>query len=183
MNEKRWLGSVILISLLFWLEGCAHVISSEVRAKERKDLSFASVLAVPEAYQGATVIWGGKVIDTLNEEGLTLIKILQIPLDFSGMPEDEETSQGRFMAEIQGYADPEVYRKGKMITLAGEIIGRRVEPLGDIEYVYPLVRVKELHLWKQYPVPYGPYSPPYWRFWFGYPYPYGWPYYGPFFVF
>jgi outer membrane lipoprotein len=182
MNRKRWFGFLILIGIISWLSGCAHVISSGMREQARKDLSFSAVLANPEAYEGETVIWGGTVINTLNEEGLTLIKVLQIPIDYSGMPEDEEMSQGRFLARVHGYADPEVYRKGRMLTLAGKIAGKRLEALGEMEYAYPLVDVKEIYLWKQYYGPYGAYPPPY-RYWFGYPYPFGWPYYGPPFFF
>jgi len=70
------------------------------------------------------------------------------------------------MAQIQGYADPEVYRKGRMLTLAGKIIGRKIEALSAMEYVYPLVDAKRNlsleaispHLWSL--------SRPYW-YWFG----------------
>lgn len=185
MSAKRYWISCILISLTFLMTACAQVISSEVRAKARKDLSLPAVLANPEAYQGETVIWGGKVIETRNEPGATLIRILQIPLDFTQMPEDEETSQGRFLAEVRRYVDPEIYRKGRLVTLAGEIIGKRVEPLGDMEYSYPVVRVQEIHLWRQYPYPYGPYPPPSW-YWWGNPYagyPYPWPYFWPYYPF
>jgi outer membrane lipoprotein len=181
MSEKRWWKVLILIGLISWLTGCAHVISSEMRARARNDLAFSAVLANPDAYAGETIIWGGQVIDTLNVEGLTLIKVLQMPIDYTEMPEDEEMSQGRFMAQVQGYADPEVYRKGRMLTLAGTIIGKKIEPLSAMEYVYPLVEVKEIYLWKSYPGPYGPYPGPYWN-WFGSPY-YSWPYYRPYFLF
>lgn len=182
MNENRWWRLLVLIGLIIWLTGCAHVISSEMRAKVRSDLTFSAVLANPDAYEGETIIWGGQVIDTRNEEGFTLLKVLQIPIDYTEMPEDEEMSQGRFMARVQGYADPEVYRKGRMLTLAGKIIGRKIEPLGAMEYVYPLVDAKEIYLWKPYPLPYGPYSGPSW-YWFGSPYFYPWPYYRPHFLF
>jgi outer membrane lipoprotein len=174
MKRKQCFEFLIILSLLSWLTGCAHVISSEMRGAARKDLPFSAVLANPRAYEGVVVIWGGQVIDTLNEEGLTLIKVLQIPLDYAEMPEDEEGSQGRFIARVDGYADPEVYRKGRMLTLAGKIAGKKIEPLGSMEYVYPLVDVKEIHLWKQYYGPYGGASPPYWNS--GYPYPFGRPY-------
>jgi outer membrane lipoprotein len=182
VNKKREFRLFILLSLLVWLTGCAHVISSQLRAEARKDLSFASVLADPQAYEGETVIWGGRIIDTHNEEGLTLIKVLQVPLDYTEMPENEEMSQGRFLAQFHGYVDPEIYRKSRMITLAGKIVGKRVEPLGEIEYTYPLVNVKEIYLWKPYYGPYGAYPSPYW-YWFGYPYLFTWPYYGPPFLF
>ena len=82
MRRRRWFGLVDPREPDSWITGCAHVISSEMREKVRKDLTFSAVLANPEAYEGETIVWGGKVIDTLNEEGLTLIKILQIPIDF-----------------------------------------------------------------------------------------------------
>jgi outer membrane lipoprotein len=181
MKRKQWFEFLIILSLLPWLTGCAHVISSGVREQARKDLPFSAVLANPEVYEGVTIIWGGQVIDTLNEEGLTLIKVLQIPVDYMGMPEDEAMSQGRFLARIQGYADPEVYRKGRKLTLAGKIAGKKIEPLGAMEYVYPLVDVKEIYLWKQYQGRYGGYPSPYWNT--GYPYPFDWPYFGPPFLF
>jgi outer membrane lipoprotein len=51
--------------------------------------------------------------------------------------------------------------------MAGEIEGKRVLPLGDIDYAYPLISVKEIHLWPPksreqiytYPSPY-----PYWYY-------------------
>jgi outer membrane lipoprotein len=181
MKRTQGFQFLVILSVLPWLTGCAHVISAQMRDAARKDLPFSVVLANPEAYEGVTIIWGGQVIDTLNEEGLTLIKVLQIPIDYTGMPEDEAMSQGRFMARVQGYADPEVYRKGRMVTLAGKIAGRRIEPLGGIEYVYPVVDVGEIYLWKQFYGRYGGYPPPYWNL--GYPYPFGWPYFGPPFLF
>jgi outer membrane lipoprotein len=183
MKETSWTRVLILATLLSLLTSCAQVISSQERSKARQDLTFSVVLANPEAYRGETVIWGGKVIDTVNEQGLTLIKVLEIPLDFFEMPEEEEMSHGRFIAEVHRYVDPEVYRKGRMITLAGEIIGKKAEPLGEMEYTYPVVCAKEIHLWKQYSYPYGPYPTPYWYYWFGSPYPYAWPYDGPYFRF
>ena len=183
MSARRCLRLATLIGLLCLATGCAHMMSSELRAKANKELSFPAVRANPEAYLGETVIWGGKVIETLNEPSVTFIRILQTPLDFSGMPREEETSQGRFLAEVKGYVDPEVYRNGRAVTLAGEIGGSRAEPLGDMEYVYPVVKVLEIHLWRQYPLPYGPYPPPSWTWWgnpyggYPYPWPYFWPYY------
>ena len=40
-------------------------------------------------------------------------------------------------------------KKGKEITLAGEIVGKETKPLGKTEYTYPVVLVKQLHLWKR----------------------------------
>lgn len=70
-----------------------------------------------------------------------------------------------------------IYSKGREVTLAGEVKGKRVLPLGEIEYTYPLIAIKEIHLWPDeskgliYPYPYGYY--PYWYHPYGY-YPYWW---------
>jgi outer membrane lipoprotein len=63
------------------------------------------------------------------------------------------------------------------VTVAGEIKGKRVLPLDEIDYTYPVISVKEIHLWspkrKDQFYPY-----PYWHYWH---YPWWWyyPYWGP----
>lgn len=160
MEQTRPAWIALAVFLLGILSGCAHVISREMRNQAEKDVSFPQVFRDPDAYRGKIVIWGGKIIETLNREGSTLIRILQIPLDFEGMPGDEETSQGRFLAQKTGYVDPEIYRRGRLVTVAGEVIGWQVEPLGAMEYRYPLVEVREIHLWRTHPYDCGPFGPP-----------------------
>lgn len=161
--------------LLLAVSGCAHVISPEMRQRAAKEPPFSSVLSNPENYVGQTVILGGIIIDAVNEpDNTTTLKVLETPLDYSGFPQDEESTQGRFMAKVSRYLDKEVYKKGRRITLAGEVAGKEVQPLGDTQYTYPVISVKELHLWKRIPS-YGPYVYDYW-YWGGYPYPYHLPY-------
>ncbi|NSW86098.1 MAG: Slp family lipoprotein [Syntrophobacteraceae bacterium] len=165
---------IVLVSLLA-SSGCAHVISRESRLKARPGLSFAAVQRDPGSYSGETVIWGGRIIDTVNRRDDTFLKILQTPLDSTGMPGEEEHSQGRFIAKIEGYVDREVYCRGRMITVAGEVTGREVEQLGEMEYVYPVVATREVHLWRRPAHRYGTSQFP---AWYDFPYPYSvWPRY------
>lgn len=176
---------LLLLALALFLSGCAHAVSYEMRQKVNKDISFPAILRNPEAYRGETVILGGKIIETINHEGNTVIKVLQIPLDFYGVPMEEEKSQGRFLITMTGYVDGEVYSRGKMITLAGEIIGTEMEPVGETQYAYPVLQAKEVHLWKDGAAYYHLYPRPY-RYWdwYGYPPYHPWPYGGsPFFLF
>ena len=97
--------------------------------------------------------------------------VLQIPLDAYGSPGEEERSAGRFIARAPGYADKEIYEKGRLITIAAEIAGKQTQPLDEIQYTYPVVEVKEMHLWK----PAAHYREPYvYDHWYmhGYDYPY-----------
>ncbi|MHC1742163.1 MAG: Slp family lipoprotein [Syntrophobacteraceae bacterium] len=177
-----------MVSLLvLWgaLTGCAHVISYDLREKARGDLSFSAVLQNPDSYRDETVVWGGKIIETVNLEGSTEIKVLQMPLDYYGMPISEELTAGRFIARATGYLDNQIYRTGRWLTVGGQIVGLETQPLGERQYTYPVVAVKEIHLWVEPRYPYYYRDYPYWHgygypYWYGAPYPFHnpfWPYY------
>jgi len=182
MAHRRFPRFLFFGVFLFVISGCAYPISKELRQEASKELTFSTVLQNPTAYIGSIVIWGGKIIETQNVAGGSEIIVLETPLDYQEMPEAEKYSQGRFVAKSSTFLDPEVYKKGKRITVAGEIIGKETKPLGKTEYTYPVVMIKQVHLWRKarvYPYPppyyYGPYYGPY--DWYG-PYGpyYGWPY-------
>ncbi len=167
-------GLALPAAALLLAAGCAHVISTEVRQTARADLTFPAVHQDPEAYRGETVIWGGVIIETLNQREGTLVTLLETPLDSQGFPGDAEYSRGRFMVRAASYLDPEVFRRGVKMTLAGTVVGREVKPLGEIQYAYPVLSAREMHIWKERPYYYYPYPP--WGFHWGYPYWYwrGW---------
>jgi outer membrane lipoprotein len=184
IRVRSSLFCVLLISGFLLLSGCAHVISKNLRAEADPTLSFSRVLQNPEAFKGKTVIWGGEVVETTNQkDGSTLIEVLERRLDRQGEPDEASPSQGRFLVQSQDYLDPYVYRRGRKVTVAGVILGQKVKPLGEMDYRYPLVSIKQLHLWPVYyyaPAPYYPYPyyyDPWWRpapwYPWGY-YPYRW---------
>ncbi len=151
--------------LLIHFSGCTP-ISRELRAQADRTLSFQQVFQNPEASKNKIVIWGGEIIETINQkDGTTLIVVLQRPLDWLEEPKFQR-SEGRFLILLEGYVDPYVFRSGKRITVAGEILGRKAMRLGELEYPYPLLRSKQIYLWGEY------YFSPY-----RYPY-YPWGYYG-----
>jgi outer membrane lipoprotein len=184
-EKKMGVSNAIIRSLallaLFLASGCAHVISSEVRQSVKEDLAFPAVLQDPDSFRGEMVIWGGVIVETENRREGTSLILLETPLDSQGFPEDAEHSRGRFIARTRAYLDPEVYRKGRKVTMAGEVVGKELRGLGEMEYAYPVLSVRELHLWKEeagvYGWPYGPYywGPPLWYWdWWWYPH---WHYY------
>ena len=78
---------------------------------------------------------------------------------------------------MDSYLDPYVYSKGRKITVAGELLGDEVRPLGEMDYRYPLVFSKQLYLWEYYYYyPYPDYYPGWyynpWSPWWGWGYPY-----------
>jgi len=164
----------LLMVLLPAAFGCASVISPHVRSEAVPELTLREVLVSPERHEGKVVIWSGTLLEARNTPEGTLLKVLQKPADYQGRPRFTDESEGRFLALERRYLDPAIYAQGRAVTVAGKIVGRQVQPQGDIEYTYPLLEVKELHLWpERRPDVY--YVHPY----YGYPYfhsPWGWRY-------
>jgi outer membrane lipoprotein len=180
MNEmKSRFSWILLLSFLVLLSGCAHVISKDLRTKSDPSLTLTQVRQNPEAFKGKWVVWGGEIVETVNQkDDTTQIEVFQKPLGWRGEPKDTISSEGRFLILTDQYLDPYIFRRGKKITVAGEILGNKIKPLGEMDYRYPIVSSKQIYLWPEYyyqPYPYTYYDP-----WWGYPYGWGYPYWGGF---
>ena len=172
-NRFQWF---LLLFFFILLTGCAHVISKDLRASADPSLTFRQVHQNSNTYKGKFVVWGGEIIETVNQkDGTTQIEILQRPLGWRGEPKETQVSEGRFLILADQYLDPYVYRKGREITVAGEILGEKIKSLGEMDYRYPLLSSKQIYLWPEYyyyPYPYYDYDP-WWyhsyypRWWWG----------------
>lgn len=167
---------ILTLLVIAFLSGCAPVISQHIRDQVLPALTFDEVLRDPERYRNQMVIWSGVIIKSENTKEGTLLEVLQKPADFRGRPIDIDKSYGRFLALYPEYLDTAIYSKGREVTIAGRVLEKRVLPLDEIEYAYPLVLIKEIHLWRQirderWGYPCWWYYPHWWR------YPYWHPFY------
>jgi len=166
-NMKKLMDILpVLLVVLFLTSGCAPVISKGIREQVDKEIRFEDVIQDPEGYEGKMVLWGGVIIGAKNLKEGTLIEVLRTATDRQGRPKNIDRSEGRFLALYDGYLDVAIYAQGREVTVAGEMKGKRVLPLDEIDYTYPLISVKEIHLWpvkreeRVYPYPYWHY--PWW---------------------
>jgi outer membrane lipoprotein len=136
---------------LLTLTGCASPISQQVRQEAAKNLSFSEVLANPGAYNGKIVIWGGVIVKTVSRAEQSDLYLSETPLELSGRPRGREYSEGEFVAKTSESLDPKTYAAGRTVTIAGEIIGQELGSYRGAPYAYPVIRVKELHLWEETP--------------------------------
>jgi len=173
---KNRLHCFLLFFLIFLLSGCAHVISKDLRTNADLSLAFGQVRQNPNSHQGKSVVWGGEIIETVNQkDGTTQIEVFQGPLGWRGEPNEVSASEGRFLILVREYLDPYLFRGGRKITVAGEILGEKTKPLGEMDYRYPFILSKQIYLWDEhYYRPYPYYYYPWWYDdpWWGYPY--GW---------
>lgn len=136
------------MGLIVFLTACAHVISQESLKKVDPDLTFQILIKHPDRYQRKQILAGGRILSTEVREGETWVKVLQHPLDWKQKPKNTDESYGRFFIRFRGFLDPAIYTSGKRITVLGEVQGRKVKRLSDMEYSYPVLLSLEHHLWK-----------------------------------
>ena len=133
--------------VLVALSGCAtYPVATNLR-QQAKPLTLSQVTESPGASQGTIVIWGGRIIKTVNDVNHSAVYVLKLPLDRDGKPGAPADTSGRFIASSRGFLDPEVYKRGRLVTVAGAIAGLKTEPVQKIKYTYPVVDIKQIHVW------------------------------------
>lgn len=130
---------------------------------------------------GRAVRWGGAIIKTEPGREQTCFFVLARPLDRQARPKPDADSPGRFVACKSGFYDPEVFHKGRELTVTGTLDGSVQRKIGEFDYTYPKVDVNTVYLWSRRPVyappppsPWGPWGP-----WGGYYDPFWSPGWGP----
>lgn len=188
LDFKKWyirfgrvgtMAGVIVIALA--LAGCAETISDKFRRQTDKNITFEQLNKNPEQYVGSSVMLGGVIVATENKNSGTLLEIYETKLDSSGEPVNTDNSKGRFLAIDKNFLDSQIYRSGRKVTVLGEVKGVELRKIGEVEYRYPYLEVKDIYLWQNtrsvYPRHYWNYYGPWWDPWYGY-YPYYYPYWG-----
>ncbi|HEY8682388.1 MAG TPA: Slp family lipoprotein [Rhodanobacter sp.] len=134
----------------------------------------------------ARVRWGGEIIKTEPGPQQTCFYLLSRPLDSQARPEagNAGENQGRFVACREGFYDPEVFTRGRELTITGTLHGTVSQKVGEFDYAYPRVEADVVYLWPKQslqaayppgyydpfwgPGYYGPWGDPYWGgFWGG----------------
>ena len=152
------------------------VISKPVRSEAEPPVPFRTLVAQADQFKGRTVILGGHILKTRNLESETVIEVLQVPLAIGEEPGPKDRSEGRFRVYHDGFLDPEIYGKDRVITVAGVVVGSGFEEIGGQRNQYLKIKDREIFLWPDYqthPYPYPPWPYPY--FWYDYPF-YRYPY-------
>jgi outer membrane lipoprotein len=165
---------LFFMALSLILFACAPVLNRELMREGERNPSLDQLRANPATYQGKIFILGGIIVETrLIQEG-SQIEVLGFPVDSRGYLEEGDRARGRFFAVYpreKGLLDPIVYKKGRQVTLAGQLTGTREGKIDDMEYVFPVFEIRQVHLWEdedyafypyRYPYSYYPYADPLW---------------------
>jgi outer membrane lipoprotein len=99
---------------------------------------------------GSRVRWGGEIIKTEPGPQETCFYLMSRPLDSEARPQlatNNGVSQGRFVACRSGFYDPEVFTRGRELTVTGTIQGTFSQKVGGYDYAYPRVEADVVYLW------------------------------------
>ncbi len=138
----------IVIVLATFLAACTQAIPKESLNKVDPNLTFQMLIKDPESYQGKNILVGGQILAVNLREGESWVEVLHKPLDWQHRPKDTDESAGRFLVRFQGFLDPAIYTAGKKITVVGEVQGKKVQSLKEMDYAYPVLIPRDHHLWK-----------------------------------
>lgn len=138
-----------LVGLVMMLTGCASYPDSVSVAEGTKLVQFADVQKEDEKYIGQKARWSGVIAGVKNRADKTQIDVLYYPSSSTGRPQIKDEPAGRFRVLVDGFLEPEVFKKGKSITALGEIKEKESQKIDEYEYVYPTMTNATLHLWKK----------------------------------
>lgn len=118
---------------------------------------------------GERVRWGGEIIRVDPGANVTCFEILGRALADNARPSARDDSQGRFIACRKGFYDPEVFTRGREVTVAGRLDGSERRKVGEYDYFYPRVDADVVYLWpkRSAVVRYDPYPwswDPFWSY-------------------
>jgi outer membrane lipoprotein len=172
MVIKRGLLISILIAAWF-ISGCASKLPQEITTHVEGSPNISDVSENSDKYKGQFVRWGGSIASIEKKEDETWLEVVSRELERHGRPENSDQSAGRFLARVNQFLDPEIYSRGRLITIYGELVGTRDGKIGDKPYKFPVVKSKTAYLWAEYrdlpaypyyhrPYYYDPFRDPYW---------------------
>jgi starvation-inducible outer membrane lipoprotein len=130
-------------SFLIALNGCTqNWISDQSRAQADRNISFDVLTENASSYQGKFVMLGGTIISIKHRHDGTQFLVSEHMLDKWGRPDETIPSGGIFLATTSMHLE---YMPGTLISMFGEVKGSETKLLNGVQYVCPIVSMRESH--------------------------------------
>jgi outer membrane lipoprotein len=163
--------SIVLVLMV--CGGCAANPASSISQAIVDDVSLTQARSAADAYIGSTVRWGGVVTEVENKADKTWVFLVGRALGDDEKPITDSVSEGRFVASFSGFVDPLVYKSGRPLTVVGSIESSTVRAIGEFDYRFPVVAVRDSYLWAEPVETNFIYVPaPRYDYYYYHPYPY-----------
>lgn len=163
---------MLWLFMLFFLGGCASNLPKEITSAIETSPSLSEARQDFEQTKGQLVRWGGSIAAIENKNDETWLEVVSQSLSSQGKPQKSDKTEGRFIVKIDQFLEPEIYRKGRLITVYGAIVEEHDGKIGEQPYRFTVVKAEKAYLWTEFkeiePLPYyrnpyyDPFLDPYW---------------------
>ncbi len=148
-------SAIALAGLCIALAGCSTMmVPAQLAGNDFSQVTPHQAQTRPDVL-GFKVRWGGTIARTTPDGKQTCFEVVSRPLDDSARPEQNDRTDGRFIACLNGFFDPEVYAVKREITVTGTLQLPTIGKIGQADYIFPHVAIDTLYLWPK-AVPYDP---------------------------
>ena len=161
------------LALILSISACSAHIPPEIAQPLQGSPGIGKVRHNTDAFMSTKVRWGGVILATENRQDTSRLTIVAFPLRDDGEPRISEQSTGRFIAIVDEFLEPLVFKRDREITVTGKVLKTETLNVGEFAYEYPVIQVEQYYLWPEKTEPvYVDYPPYWWRDpWYPY-YPY-----------
>lgn len=139
---------IMILLLSVTLSACS-IVPNEIDTANEALVSYSVVKQNTQTYLGKEARWGGIIANIDNQADYTVIEVVNLALDYQARPKESNQSAGRFLAYYHDFLDPMIYKKGKHITVLGNVEPAVEGKIGEQKYLYPTLKVSGLHIWKE----------------------------------
>lgn len=172
---SKSITNLFLLAVALLVSACASNIPPEIETPVAGSPSVDQVRNNLEAYKMKKVRWGGTILETVNKQDASWLKIIALPLHENGEPRDTDQSTGRFIGLVDTFLEPKLFTADRRITITGHVLRYETLKVGEFSYDYPVIQVEHYYLWPIKVEPQYNDYPPYW--WHDPFYPWPYPYY------
>ncbi|MEO2053690.1 MAG: Slp family lipoprotein [Nitrospira sp.] len=137
--------SMRLVGILFLISttACQAILSEQIQSTADEKTLFEEVFKNPDKHTGKIIILGGEIRKLRYQEEKTEIEFVEIPLYKGGHLALGFDPGEIFFVLFPERLDPILIKRGKVLTLAGRVIGTRTLEGKN----YPLFAYEEAYVW------------------------------------
>jgi len=140
--KQKW-QTVFTLLLFISISACTGVLTEQVRSTADEGTLFEEIFEDPNRHIGKVVILGGEIVRLQYKGETTEVEFAEIPLYRGGKPALGFDPGEHFFVIFPERIDPFLLKKGKVLTIAGRVIGTRAVRGFD----YPLFAYEEAYVW------------------------------------
>lgn len=141
--KQKWPIFLALLLLFMSTSACNAVLSEQVRSTANEETLFEEIFEDPKQHVGKIIILGGKVLRLQYKGQQMEVEFAEIPLYRTGKPALGFDPGEHFFVIFPYRVDETLLKKGKVITVAGRVIGT----YNVRGFDYPLFAYEEAYVW------------------------------------